>query len=105
MQKLRKSNEKIRIMVLTGQHPKECTGGAELQAYYIAQNIHKLGTKIVFCTWSSDSSGTTIEDDGLIHLRISQNYSFIKKIKLLFISLTQYEVNKGFLVAYYEELC
>jgi glycosyltransferase involved in cell wall biosynthesis len=66
-------------MVVTGQHPKETIGGSELQAYWIAQGIHRLGIPTLFCTWHSDRPGQRTEEDGLIHLAIDKRRGLLRR--------------------------
>lgn len=67
------------IFIITGEHPYDCIGGAELQAYLIAKNIKDYFEKTVFCTVFSKRAIINIESDLLIHISLKNEF-LLKKI-------------------------
>ncbi|MBK7478826.1 MAG: hypothetical protein IPI69_03215 [Bacteroidales bacterium] len=55
------------IFVVTGDHPNNCTGGSEFQAYLIAKALAIFLGRTYFCTMFSNETCIGYEDENLIH--------------------------------------
>lgn len=62
------------IFVVTGDHPNNCTGGSEFQAYLIAKGLSNFLGRTYFCTMFSNETCIGYEDENLIHLSIRKGF-------------------------------
>lgn len=71
------------VFIVTGDHPNNCTGGSEYQAYLIAKGLSNLFERIFFCTVFSNETNINYEDENLIHLSIRKGFLPRKVLQFL----------------------
>jgi glycosyltransferase involved in cell wall biosynthesis len=69
----------MKIVVVTGNHPKDAIGGSELQAYLIAKELKKLGNDSIFCSVLSNYDLDTEEKDGLRYVSVAGHRNIFRR--------------------------
>ncbi len=70
----------MKIVVVTGNHPKDAIGGSELQAYLIAKELKNLGNDSIFCSVLSNYDLDMEEKDGLRYISINGYRKIFRRI-------------------------
>lgn len=81
----------MKILVISSRHPRDASGGAELQAYLIAKSLYVFDKNTIFCTVQSNCDLDTSGEDGLhyisfngdhnIFVRAKKSYKLLKKFR------------------------
>lgn len=71
--------DKLKVITITGQHPNEAKGGAEMQTHMISTTIAEQGGDVTLVTLFSNSDNDVIEASGLSHVAISKQRSFFSR--------------------------
>jgi glycosyltransferase involved in cell wall biosynthesis len=70
----------MKIIAITGQHPKDTTGGSELQAYFIAKELQQTNQQVIFCAVDAPLTTYEVEEAGLKYVGIHQKYLFSRAL-------------------------